>query len=1440
MHIPGYDVADDLGRRGPYALLRATRRGDSCPVLLKVAEVPPGHPHDLDALSREFALLRDLSFPGVPRAYDLLRSGSSACLVLEDRGLRPVLRLSTPGAADLRGFFTLARHLCAILGDLHARRVVHAGLCPAAVFGSPALDDVQIVDLHRAFGPSETRAPEPVPPTPWISPEQTGRIDRPIDYRTDLYSLGATLYEWLTGAPPFRSDDPLELVHAHLARVPAAPSSVDPSIPDQVSRVVLRLLAKAAEDRYQSSLGLARDLAECERQWTSTGAIAPFEPGSRDVPERFLAPQKLYGRDREIRRLLDAFERTGAGGPALLLVSGYAGIGKTSLIQELYRPIVRERGYFASGKFDQVLRNIPHGAIIQALRGLVWQLLTEPEDRLARWRDALQAALGGTAGVLAEVVPEVELILGGQDPPPPLDPAEAQNRFRYALQTFVRAMATPGHPLVLFLDDLQWVDPATLDVLHGLLTSPDIRHLLIIGAYRDNEVEGGHPLMAMVDRLVRAPARIEQVALSPLSPADLTAFLTDSFRAAPGEVAPLAELVHRKTGGNPFFGIQFLQALEQDELVTFDRTATRWAFRLDAIARAGQTDNIIDLMTRRIRRLSAAGQRAITLAACIGSRFDWRTFAGATRQAADEAAAGLSEALQAGLVHLTGTTTAGGPPREPAYAFLHDRVQQAAYALIPDDQKAQVHLEVGRLLLDAHGGEPPDDLTFEIANHLNMGRQHIGAPAERVSVARVNLSAGRKAKASAAYTAAAGYLESGMALLDDDHWHTDYDLAFPLHLEAAECHYLAGAFDLAERDFARLEEHAATTLDRAQVHSLRIVLAENQGQWHAAVTIGQVALAALGLDLPADVKAGSAALDREMTAIEQALDGRPIASLIDLTAVTDADVRMAMRILTNLWAPAYISGDPVLARLISAMLVRLSLVHGNTEDSAYGYVTHAITVGPIKRQYAAAYEWGELALAVSERFQDTRRRAKIHQQFQAHVSYWCRPFDRCIPHAREARRIGMENGDFTYAGYGAMSESWPAFLTSRDLRAFLDEHTPTLTFLERLKMSDFLAAHHVVLAWARALQGRTAGRLSLSDDQFDERSFLDAYEGRDPFFLMFFYAARLHVSVLLEEYEEACDVARRARAAAVAGTIWPVFIDFWGAMALAARVDRMSAEDQRAAREQLRSSQQALAGLESSCPENFRCWAGLLSAEIARLDGDLDRAAALCNEALAWARSTGSVQHEAPAHERLAQVWRARGFDAEALTSIADAHRAYVAWGATAKTADIERRYGIGGVPAPSRAATGSADASPTPPAVSSAIDMATVVKLAHSIAVEVRVGGLIETLMSLVLENAGADRGAFLLERDGRLVVVATATADPPAVRVDRTMVLDESPEIAPSVVRYVHRTRQDVALGVPGADDRFAGDPRIATGRARSILCVPVGHQGATRRRALPREHA
>ena len=1243
--------------------------------------------------------------------------------------------------------------------------------------------------------------------------------------------MGVILYEILTESCPFRSDDPLEMVHRHIAQYPPPPHAIVPEVPEVVSGIVMKLLAKTAEQRYQSALGLKKDLEICEQEWSAQQRVSSFMLGQHDISDRFVIPQKLYGREKEVQELVSAFDRICEGHTALLVVTGYPGIGKTSLVQELYRPIVRQRGYFLSGKFDLMARHTPLGALLQAFRGLVQQLLTEGEDRLAVWRARLSEALGANTGVLTEVVPEMELILGKQPPPHPLGPVEARNRFQLAFQRFVSVLSTQEHPLVVFLDDLQWVDPATLDLIRALVNSSEVQYLLLIGAYRDNEVDAAHPLTRTLQALGAEGAQMQRLSLGPLPLGDLTPFVGDVLQGDSSHAEPLARLILRKTEGNPFFVIQFLKALREQKLLQFDYTQGRWVYQLSAIATEGVTDNVIDLMTQKIQRLSPRAREALALAACVGNQFDPTTLAIISQQALQAATSYLSEAVDEGLL-----LRAGGSydvPSQPTdgsttYTFLHDRVQQAAYALIPDDRKQAVHLTIGRLMRDRWDPGAAEERLFDIVHHLNLGSALIGDDAERLGVAELNLNAGRKAKASAAYQGALTFFKAGLGLLTEEHWNSRYELTFTLHLEAAECEYLNGNFDRSEHYFDLLLARARSPLDKARVQALKTVQYENMSRFAEAVHSGREGLIVFGVSLPEMEAEQRAALEGEMREIETLLGGRRIASLVELPAMADIEIRMVMRILMTLWAPSYLLGEQVLTRLISALMVRLSLAHGNTEESAYGYVTHAITVGPERGDYQSAQEFGELALAVNERFNDAKLRAKIHQQFHAHVNLWRNPLRTCLPHAQEAHRSGLENGDFTYAAYGICTETWHALWTCPDLARFNGEYAGNVALLQKLKMWNFVDAQKIMLGWALALQGRTRGPTSLSDDDFDEGAYAATYAS-NPFMMSFFQVAKLQLYYTFEEYDRARESAQVAETTIhkLGGTIWPVLLGFWTGLTLAALHPSADEQEQRRYCDRLLRQQDSLQVLAENCPENFRCFSLLLTAEMERISGRRTEAHHLYEEAILYAGETESSLNEALANELFAGFWISRGQPKFAGRFLSEARNCYERWGAEAKARSLERKHPelVKREPAIARPSGASAGRAADEREVS--LDLSTVLKAGRAIAVEIDLGDLLRKLLQIALENAGAQRGLFVQEKDGRLVVEAESSVDG-ETKVRHSTPLEQAKGISQAVVRYVRKTVESVVIGNATADERFANDPYVVSARPRSILCVPVVHEG------------
>ncbi|MGA3035456.1 MAG: AAA family ATPase, partial [Terracidiphilus sp.] len=829
----GY-VLEPLREGADFTLYRGRQHGNPSPVLAVALAAEQPSPQGLRRLEHEYSLAAELDPAWAARPLALTRHKGRTILVLTDPGGEPldrILERHQGQPLSLSRILRIAIGLATALGQVHRHGLIHKDIKPVNVL----VDDAGNAWL-TGFGiasqlPRECQAPAPpeiiAGTLAYMAPEQTGRMNRSIDTRSDLYSLGVTLYQMLTGALPFAAADPLEWVHCHIARQ-ATPPVERAAVPEPLSSLTMKLLAKNAEERYQTASGLEADLRRCLAAWECDGRIDSFPLGEHDVSDRLLVPEKLYGREGEIDTLLAAFDRVVANGtPELVLLSGYSGVGKSSVVNELHKVLVPPRGLFASGKFDQYKRDIPYTTLAQAFQKLVRQILVKSEEEVDRWRHTLREAVGPNGQLIVNLIPEVELIIGKQAPVPDLSPQETQNRFKMVIRQFLGAFARPEHPLALFLDDLQWLDAATLEILEYLIADPEVRHLMLVGAYRDNEVSPSHPLMRTLEAIRKANARVQEIVLAPLGLNDIGRFVVDALHCAPDSARPLAQLVHEKTGGNPFFTIQFLSALAEERLLVFDRDVAAWNWNLTRIRAKGYTDSVVDLMVGKLKRLSDTTQEALEQLACLGNVAEIATLILIHGVSEEEIHMLLWEAARSGLIlRLDGS-----------YAFLHDRVQEAAYALIPAGDRAATHLRIGRTLASRTASEEIEERIFEIVNQLDHGAELIDSQDERERVAELNLMAGKRAKASTAYAAALKYLATGRALLSPDSWQRQYQLAFALEFNQAACEFLTGAQTAAEERLSMLSSRARGLADLAAVTCLRVDLFTTLGRSDRAVEV---------------------------------------------------------------------------------------------------------------------------------------------------------------------------------------------------------------------------------------------------------------------------------------------------------------------------------------------------------------------------------------------------------------------------------------------------------------------------------------------------------------------------------------------------------------------------------------------------------------------------
>ena len=1410
LNIPGYTLRGAIKATGTNLLFHAVRDADGLPCVLKTPVASALGPRELDRYRREFGILQRLhDVHGVTRAH--------ACERFHDR---PVLILEAVEGETLSGFIgrplevvralELTLSLASTLVELHRRGVIHKDIKPSNIIVTPS-GDTRLID----FGTATLQLVEHVDAAPasliegtlaYMSPEQTGRMNRSVDYRTDLYSLGVTLYELLAGSRPFQGRDALEWFHAHMAQAPQPLLERVPDLPPVLSAIVLKLLAKVAEERYQSADGLKADLERC-RDELLRGVHEDFPLGVHDYPTRFQLPQRLYGRSAEATALRQGFERVAqVGRSELILVRGYSGIGKSAVVHELYKPVVRQRGFFLSGKFDQFQRDIPYATLAQALRGLTQQLLASTDEELAHWSKHLNAAWEGRGQVVVDVVPQLELIAGKQPPVPPLPPSENQHRFNRVFRELLGVFATPEHPLVIFLDDLQWADLASLQLIHHLLTHPETPPVLLIGAYRDNEVGPSHPLAQTLAGLRKAGARMTELQLEPLGLEEVRQFVADALPGAGAPVVePLSVLVREKTGGNPFFLMQFMQSLHQDGLLVRTPQGV-WRWDAEAIRVQGYSDNVVEFMAGKLRQLPPGTLHLLRLAACVGNVFPLQMLGLLSdSHEPSEVEQGLEPALQEGLLMRAGP--------EAEYRFLHDRIQQAAHSLIPQEERKTVHLRIGRLLLASLSPEVVREKLFDLVSHLNAAAELLDDAEERLRVARLNAEAGRKAKDSTAFRSAVAYLTTAFQLLPGDPWESDRALAFQLQLDRAICELMSGNAAETRRLVEELLPRARTRSETAAVYRLKSGLLVASSQIHAAIACLVECLTQMGLPMSLNPSQEEVvAANDEVWAL---LGERPIESLVELPRMTDPDMEAVMSVLGALFAPAYFT-NPNLLIVNLCRMVSLSIRHGNNASSAHGYAWYGVVLGPTFKRYREAYAFGQLAWSVVERHDLSAIRGKI-LYIQEVINNWTQPLESCLELVRRGFQHSLQGSDLQIASFCCTHIVQVRLSLGHHLEEVFQETVARLAFIRKVSFPDVQTIIILLQRYVQQLRGVSASSFgTLSGEDFDEEVFeAGLTPARMSTMRCGYWILKMQTRFLAGAYAEAREAGARAAELTWSSLGLIQLLDFhlFHALTLAACHGGLAPEEQPGNLEALRAHQRQLAEWASHQPATFHAPERMVAAELARLLDREGEALRAYEEAQQSARKHGFIQHVALASELAARFWHGRQVPTLADTYALKAREAWLRWGARGKVEHLDALW-----PHLSSSLTPSDETVTN--TESTQIDALTLIKAQQAISREIVLERLANTLLRSALENAGARRGALLLPRGDKLSVVALVDGASPK---DSAADTDEA-RLPWTLISYVRRTREHVLIGDASQPHPFSTDPWLEHGRARSVLCLPL----------------
>jgi predicted ATPase/signal transduction histidine kinase/CheY-like chemotaxis protein len=1407
-----YADVERLGEGTWSTLYRAVRTSDGCRILLDVlnAEQCRGDPAAL--------LANQLELGKVARSDAVL-----APLGTSTFDGRPALELQDSGAAPLEGllgtawavdaFLELAIHLSWAVGELHERGIVHGALQPRHLLVNRDTGGVLLSGLwsaQRATRDGVVHRPAALLEgcLPYMSPEQTGRLNRSVDRRTDLYSLGLIFFELLTGRPPFETADATGWVHCHLARKPPAPRELVPSIPGMLSNIVLRLLEKDPDERYQSVAGLLQDLRQCQAAVGAGGAIAPFPLGRADVSNAFTIPQKVYGRDSARASLLERLEAVASGAPPrLVLISGPSGVGKSSLVFELQRPCAVRGVRFIAAKFEQHSSDVPYAAVIDALRELSLDVLAGGSQQIEDDRQRIAAAASVNAALLCKLIPELCLILGPQPPPGELPAGEIEKRLRAALHRCFAAFGTRARPMLIFLDDIQWSDASSVELLGDLAIDTDLRHVALVATYRD-DVEPLHPLRRSLERMSAAGVAVEELALGPLSMVDLRQLVADVTRAPRAEAAQLAQVIHRKTGGNPFFVAQLLSELHDRALIAFDAQLRRWRWDISAVLAHPCSDNVTDLLVAKLRDLPAECQATLGVGAYLGREFDVDTLSLAMDRDPGPA---LSTALDRGLL-LT---------LDRKYRFPHDRVHEAAYSLIPESERAATHLRIGQLLLAASSLTERGEQIFDIVHHMNRGSSLLARPAERERLAELLLSAGRRARSSGSQVSACGYFAAGSALLGADVWERRYELAFALVLGHAECELATGELAAAEERLGRLVHRARGFLDQAAVACARGRLSVIRSEFLRCIELLLGALASAGIELSLDPSEES--IRGEYEHLRAQLGDSSVERLVEL-GEADARTQAIMELLFML-ADASTSINDRLMRVAACRMASLGLEGGHCDASAPAYVYLGQMVGPYFGDYDTGFRFARLGLTLLERRRQSRFRDRVLVMAGAFVYPWTRP----LPEAAELLRRGLdaaaENGDPTFAWLSLSAQASHSLLSGASLVEVDQLCKRAAELVRKAGLGPFFRDMIIVCErLVRSLRGLTRGFPSFDEGDFDEARF-EAHLASDPALTIthgWYWIRKLQAHYHGGDYAGALAAGAHAEP-----LLWTtgfaterVEFHFYRALALAAHFELATAEGRPHQRASLGEHARALEAWGRGCPANFSSRAALVAAEIARIDGDDARAAQGYEQAIRLATEASSVSVLALGYETAARFYRARGFLLIADTYLNRAGSSYRRWGADGKVRQLEQQY-------PALALREAFGEGALLGVRAEQLDLLAVVTASQKISGMVVREQLLSTLLQIVLEHGGARHARLVLAGDpsdgSGLQVAAEAAID------DAAPLLRLAPRVPASIIEYVQRTGSLVLLDDATTDaGRFARDPHFANGRARSLLCLPLRRHG------------
>ncbi len=1448
--LSGYQAEEQIYSGANAIIYRGHRKNDKVPVVIKKLNKQYPTQEELARFKREFEIIQTFNSDGIVRAYSLEKYQNTLVMILEDFNGNSFEKLLPKWTFDLAEFLRISIKLAEIIGQIHQKNIIHKNINPGNIIWNPQTGQVKITD----FGISTElfrETPEALDQKiiegtlPYISPEQTGRMNRNLDFRTDFYSLGVTLYEIATRCLPFESEDPMTLIHAHIARIPVSPRELNPQIPAMISKIILKLMAKTAEGRYQSAFGLKSDLQECLAQLTRNGRIKNFEIGKNDISSRFQIPQKLYGRENEIETSLKIFNRVIQGDKAMLLVAGQPGVGKTAVANEVQKKIIEKQGYFIYGKFDQFQRNIPYSGLIQPFQELMQKIAAGGEKHVSFWKTKILQSLGQNGQVLTEVIPELELIIGKQPKIFSLPPADAQIRFNHTFLNFIRTFSKNNYIITIFIDDLQWADNASLMLIELIMSDPQMNFLFFIGTYRDNEVNEAHALRLIVYNLIDLKVSTSTIFLKPLEKHHINQLLSETLACDPLKSEPLAELCFEKTQGNPFFLNQLLESMHENKQINFDSNSGFWKWDVEKIRRVDITDNVVELMMDKIQKLPKKTQSIVLLAACIGTQFDLLTLSMVDQLSLKETAEELWIALNEGLIipindsykfieiidqELKTSNTAIIPPHLiPTYKFQHDRIQQAAYALVPETEQQIIHLKIGRLLLKHTLKSAQKEKIFDIINQLNSGANTIKNPQERIEVAQLNLKAGKKAKASAAFKQALNYYKAGISLLPERKWIEQYELTFNLYLEATESAFLCTDFDDMEK-LAKLTLHnAVLLLDKVKIHDLKIQYYYAQNQLLKVVNEGLNVLKLLGYRFPEAPNNLQVLLKLLKTKV--ALIGKKIDNLINLKDMIDPERMAAARIMLSLSHAVY-GARPKLTPMLGFEGIALSLKHGVAPETPAGFAGFGLLLIGILDDIDNGYRFGKLALSLNDR--DCTKYFRSHTIFivSGMIDHWKKPLQKTLPALLTANQLGMEVGDFEYATLSAFFYGTYSFFSGSPLEPLSREMTAYSATIREYKQDTHFYFNEMARQTVLNLMGNSDDPCKLIGDAYNEEEMLPVhYQNNDTSAIHMLSLYKLKLTYHFGHYQEAFENSKtlKKNLEGMISTAYIPLFHFYDALLRLSSFSKANKKEKKRHLKIIKSHQKKLKKWAHHAPMNHLHKWTLVEAERHRVLGEDTKAAELYDQAIALAKEHEYLQEEALGNELAAKFRLTCGNTRLAEDYMTKAVYCYSLWGAKAKVDYLHKTW-------PQLTARTNKSNARTQTGVdpklslhtAESLDLQSVIKASQAISGEIVLDKLMKKMITVLIENAGAQKALLLSEYDNQWKIEAQGTVSKDGITALTEFKTAGPSDVPHSIIHYCAKNQKNIVIDNAAQEIAFNQDIYIKTCQPLSILCTPIFHQG------------